>query len=1093
MFIKRYSFKYLFLALSTFAALGCSAGGGITNSSEAPTPPIPFVGVPTVASPSTNPHYSNASSVTISGMCMTGDTVMVIGASTDQTLCEDSSYSFTLDQPADGLYMFLISQAGPSGAVSNPTVFIWVRKTSISPPVILSPSSNPHRSAEATLSINGSCESGATVALSGDGAGQTTCLNSTFGFTLPKTIDGDYNLTVSQTDTAGNRASTSLVWNKHDIGVSPVDPIVVVAQNQPLTITGGSGTYTVSLQTNNSGGSYNAVTNTYTTGTVANVVDTLSIRDSVGTTKTYQIRTAPGVADHLVLPTVNGLGQVETIGRLLPLKLNVQVVDRYGNGVPNFQLQYQVVAGDAKIEGPAKFTSNASGLVEATLRMGYAHINNVVRVQPVSGTLPDLAGSGNPTLSLFETANFEGNANFGSIFSVGQNPGNSVLADFNEDGYTDIAVIHTGETSIGLLLGKGSGNFASMLRIQPLCAGPNHLALGDFNKDDHMDLVVACLGSDKVAILLGNGNGTFKTRTFIPMDPTETFPSAVAPGDFNADGKLDLAVTAAGGSTVGVRFGVGDGTFLEPTLFSVGQSPLGILAGDLDKDGKLDLIVSNSADNTIGLLINDGTGSFAPMDAIDTGLAPANMDLGDLNGDGWLDLVVIHSGDENVGTYLNNTRGYLQSVANTTVGSGPAALSLIDFNNDSKLDLIVANSGDGALSVLAGAGNGSFIPDSPLAVITNPVGLMAGDANGDGWIDLIVSGAGSQELQIIPGQPSGNLGFTTDVGIAPVAAAYADFDLDGKMDSVVANSGSNTLAVLKGSGNGLFTPGEVLTTGAIPTGVVAEDFNRDGYPDIAVVSQTANSLRIFLNKKDGTFDLPNDLGTGVGPRGLLARDLNGDTYLDIAVVNGSNNTVSVFLGIGNGAFAERKDFLAGSMPNGIDVGDLNGDQKLDLVVANRSSASVSVLINNGNGNFQEHITYPCGASPVSIVAADFNRDNLIDVATTNEIDGTVSILMGNGDGSLRPEVPFSAGSNPTGLILGDFNSDNRLDLGVANSQDSTFTVLIGAGNGAFNTTKTISTNFAPNGLSSIDLNGDGVIDIGVFDLTHGSFRVWLGY
>lgn len=82
---------------------------------------------------------------------------------------------------------------------------------------------------------------GSLISLSGDGVGYTTCLNSSFTLSLPKAVDGDYQITINQTDLAGNEASTNLIWRKHALALTPGNATVVVNTNYNFTVSGGSG------------------------------------------------------------------------------------------------------------------------------------------------------------------------------------------------------------------------------------------------------------------------------------------------------------------------------------------------------------------------------------------------------------------------------------------------------------------------------------------------------------------------------------------------------------------------------------------------------------------------------------------------------------------------------------------------------------------------------------------------------------------------------------------------------------------------------------------------------------------------------------
>src|SRR5688500_6601511 len=89
--------------------LGCHAGGKLT-ASTAPSEPLAIVPVPTIAPPSSTPHYSNAAAITISGLCMKGYTVYISADAINQTSCNGSSYSFSVAKADDGVYSFFINQ-----------------------------------------------------------------------------------------------------------------------------------------------------------------------------------------------------------------------------------------------------------------------------------------------------------------------------------------------------------------------------------------------------------------------------------------------------------------------------------------------------------------------------------------------------------------------------------------------------------------------------------------------------------------------------------------------------------------------------------------------------------------------------------------------------------------------------------------------------------------------------------------------------------------------------------------------------------------------------------------------------------------------
>ena len=128
------------------------------------------------------------------------------------------------------------------------------------------------------------------------------------------------------------------------------------------------------------------------------------------------------------------------------------------------------------------------------------------------------------------------------------------------------------------------------------------MAIADFNKDGHPDLAVANQTDGTISILLGNGDGTFAAQTVdraFRWAPRPSSPSAIATGDFNDDGNIDIAVTDMANSRVMVLLGNGDGTFQTPVPYPTGSNPVALVAQDFDGDGQPDLAVVNQGDGRI--------------------------------------------------------------------------------------------------------------------------------------------------------------------------------------------------------------------------------------------------------------------------------------------------------------------------------------------------------------------------------------------------------------------------------------------------------------------------------------------------------------
>ncbi|PYN06158.1 MAG: VCBS repeat-containing protein, partial [Candidatus Rokuibacteriota bacterium] len=476
-------------------------------------------------------------------------------------------------------------------------------------------------------------------------------------------------------------------------------------------------------------------------------------------------------------------------------------------------------------------------------------------------------------------------------------------------------------------------------------------------------MAVANYGSHDISILRGHGDGTFQAP--LTFATGGRWPVSVAVGDFNGDGRPDLAVVNIGSDArpcchydpgnVSVLVGNGDGTFQAPLTFGGGEHPSAVAVGDFNGDGKLDLAVTSyesclgctfHGPGRVSVFPGNGDGTFQPPRSFDTGSLP-------INGDGTFQPAVDSPG-----------RG-------TPIAVG-------DFNGDGKLDLAAASPESNTVSVLLGNGDGTFQPavDSP----GRGTPIAVGDFNGDGALDL----------------------------------------------ALATNSQSNTVSVLLGKGDGTFQSPLTLGVGSGPYSAAVGDFNGDGKLDLAVSNSYTATVSILLGNGDGTFlDTPNFPAGNTMPTSVAVGDFNGDGKQDVAVANTSSwvcdprchwgsGAVSVLLGNGDGTFRAPLTYAAGSYPSAVVVGDLNGDGVPDVAVANYGSHDISVLLGHGDGTFQAAVNLPAGDFPASVAVGDFNRDGKLDLAVGHYSSSDVSVLLGNGDGTFQPALTFASAA--TGAV-----------------------------------------------------------------------------
>jgi hypothetical protein len=326
----------------------------------------------------------------------------------------------------------------------------------------------------------------------------------------------------------------------------------------------------------------------------------------------------------------------------------------------------------------------------------------------------------------------------GSTPPIGATPTFVTAADLNGDGIQDlISVLQN--SNIVVALGNGDGTFQT---AQPLSIGSagNVLAIGDFNGDGKLD--IATTGSSSVYILLGHGDGTFGEPTQFQAD---NGVDGIVLGDFNGDGILDIATANSSDLTVSILLGNGDGTFQDPSPFATGNHPVAIAAADFNNDGKLDIAVTNTSDNTVSVLLGNGNGTLQTQQTFSTNPNGSNAQgiaVGDVNGDGKPDIVVLNaSGSANASTLavlLGNGSGGFTTQTPTTFGPTPASLALVDVNGDGKLDAVVTYSTTAA-GVLLGSGNGTFQAEQDYPTGNGSNFTAIADFNADGKLDLATS------------------------------------------------------------------------------------------------------------------------------------------------------------------------------------------------------------------------------------------------------------------------------------------------------------------------------------------------------------------
>ena len=567
-------------------------------------------------------------------------------------------------------------------------------------------------------------------------------------------------------------------------------------------------------------------------------------------------------------------------------------------------------------------------------------------------------------------------------YPAGALPVAVVAADFNGDHKIDLAVAAEGDNAVSILLGNGDGSF-EVQALVPVGKEPAAMATGDFNNDGYADLFTSN-NDGTVSVLLGKGNGSFTLMT----SQASAGAPAVALGDFNKDGHLDAVVANQfPNQSISLLLGKGDGTFQTPIVIEQGSlAPVAYtcaVAGDFNHDGKLDLAVGG-----IVVYLGNGNSTFqAPMASPDGTMV---LSAADVNSDGQIDLLGTNPSSNSVEILLGNGNGTFSSLSTRTLapqGGSPDAIVSGDFNGDGKADVVVADNG----SLYAALGNGNSTFQAP---IISPLGqdginnegiMLTGDFNGDGKSDILILDDFLEGFEVLLGNGDGSFqaAVNTPFSNGFISLAVGDFNDDGKTDVALSNDGTGsgpTISIYLSNGDGTFRTVTPISENDYPQITVA-DVNGDGKMDIVT---TSSMLNVYLGNGNGTFQNPLSGQSDSFSGAPLVGDFNGDGKADVVI--STYEGIAFLAGNGNGTFQNQ----VYSNPNiqifgPLKTCDCNGDGKPDLAgIENSTASGAGLMLGNADGTFGPPSVYPSAGAFGTYAFGDFNSDKVGDIAITSE-------------------------------------------------------------------------------------------------------------
>jgi hypothetical protein len=609
-------------------------------------------------------------------------------------------------------------------------------------------------------------------------------------------------------------------------------------------------------------------------------------------------------------------------------------------------------------------------------------------------------------------------------------------ADLNGDGKLDLAVAGPGNNTgtVQILLGNGDGTFTPVAMSTPTAFLPTSIAVADFNQDGIPDLAVLVPYSETVTIMLGNGDGTFTVSPASPV--TGIQPQSIVSGDFNGDGIPDLVVAnfelaaASPSGSLTVLLGNGDGTFLQPAtnlLLNNTGNPVSMTVGDFNRDGNLDLAVAD-AFGAIFILIGDGHGGFTPQTPIAGGHGlPRSFMVGDFDQDGVADLAVMSSSDNTIVVVPGHGDGtFSQATTSAVTGDDLGAFASADFNGDGYPDLISANETN--LSVFITA------TEIAMASVSTPLNLppglatesivasYPGDSNYGPSTSLPFAISEQLYVPTVTVTPASS-SITTAQALMVTIAVNGGTGNPTPTGSVVLRSGSYTSAswTLSGGSQSINIPAGSLAAG---TDTLTVAYTPDATSS-SIYSGTTGSANIVVAAP--SFALS---GTAVG---IPAAGTSATSSLTVSPAGGFTGSVALTAAVTSspaGAVSPPTLSFGSTSPVSI-TGTSAGTAMLTVTTTVSTSPGVyAITVTGTSGSITATTSIPVTV-PIGMAAASVTVTPSLTPITNEQVE-SVAITVAGGSGQATPTGTVT-------LASGSYSAQQALAAGAAS-----FSIAAGA-------------------------------------------------
>lgn len=587
----------------------------------------------------------------------------------------------------------------------------------------------------------------------------------------------------------------------------------------------------------------------------------------------------------------------------------------------------------------------------------------------------------------------------------------------------------------------------------------------------------------------------------------DVFVNGIVTGDFDNDGKIDVAHT--GFNQIIWHKNVGQGDFDlgkritdKPMLTSQWKK---ISGADMNGDGLIDLVTSLyfvtafGNGNGIYFIKSNGNGTFAePIVIDDYNISTSDFTIAEINGDGKPDIIA-KRGTE-MRWYKNDGAGGFTLQPDILANTNGNTIYFTDVTGDNIADMLSTDNTQ--TKIFKNNGNGTFTLIQTLSVVLYEFAFAAADIDTDGNLDIIFkSPTGLKWAKNNSGVFQAQQAILTTGGSTPTPATanvlITDFNADGKPDIALIAASSGKIVWYKNLGNAIFANSQNISTDtANDSDLVAGDITGDGKPELLAASITVGKVSWYKNIPTG-FTAPVTIGrTAYDVNYAEAGDIDGDGDADLVSASTSINQLSWYKnGNGQGDFTIEKQYVIDSYLTGaknVKLHDVDSDGDLDILA--ESSSACYWYKNNGLGSFTKATIVPANTSNGTFFYADVDADGDIDIISFKENE--ISIRKNNGNGTFavaQSQTPWT-GNSASNIRFADMDGDGKQDLLVCFS-----TMMWGSplynwywhkndGQGTFSgTANDIGAINSANSFYLADFDSDGDMDVVYFS------GAWIGW